>query len=61
MKYPLPNKRVGVIQGDQETTRKCYAESIKLKRTHASGGITKRMSLRIMPPGEAYMDEKHPL
>lgn len=32
MKYPARNGRVGVIQGDQETPRKCYVESLKLKK-----------------------------
>lgn len=32
MKYLLYNGQVGVIQGYQEVARKCYVESLKLKK-----------------------------
>lgn len=31
MKYPLENRRVGVVSGDQEIARKCYHDSLRLK------------------------------
>lgn len=33
MKYSLSNGRVRVIQGDQEVVRKCYVESLKMKKS----------------------------
>lgn len=33
MKYPLFNKWVKVIQGDQESADKCYMYSLKLKKS----------------------------
>lgn len=27
IKYPLPGGKVGIVKGDQMTTRKCYADS----------------------------------
>lgn len=32
MKYPLSKMRIGVIQGDQETARKCYQGSFRIGR-----------------------------
>lgn len=32
MKYPLSDGQVGFVQGDQAISRKCYVESLKLKR-----------------------------
>lgn len=58
MKYMFPNGRFGVIQGNQETARKCYAENLKLKRIYDSGEKTKRVSSRITPLGETCKGEK---
>lgn len=32
IKYPLSDGQVGFFQGDQEISRKCYVESLKLKK-----------------------------
>lgn len=37
MKYMLPYELVRVIQGDQEIARKCYVESLKLKKVKIMG------------------------
>lgn len=31
IKYPLSNGKVSVVRGDQVSTHKCYAESVKVK------------------------------
>lgn len=36
LKYPLKDGRVGIIKGDQRISRKCYKDSVKLKKkSHA--------------------------
>ena len=32
LKYPLENGRVGIMKGDQGIARKCYKDSLRLKR-----------------------------
>lgn len=37
MKYPLPDGRVRVIHEDQDITRKCYVESLKMENIRNRG------------------------
>lgn len=53
MKYLLPNERVRVVQGDQEIARKCYVESLKLKRTDLLGVRMRNTNHEITPHEEA--------
>lgn len=41
MKYPLDNSRVGVVKEDQEVTRKCYQDSLKIKKKKGKNGLLK--------------------
>lgn len=40
LKYPLKDGRVGIIKGDQEITKKCYEDSLKIKkRSHVDESV----------------------
>lgn len=40
LKYPFKDGRVGIIKGDQEIARKCYEDSLKLKkRSHVNESV----------------------
>lgn len=58
MKYPLPNGRVRVIQGDQEIARKYYVESLKLKKVHTMDIKSRKVSSGINPSGGTYKGVK---
>lgn len=60
MKYLLFDGRVGVIQGDQKFSRKCYVESLKLKRVGTLGMNTRKAGSGINLPGEACKDDEAP-
>lgn len=61
MKYPLPNGRVGIIQGDQEISIKCYTEILMLKRRRTIGVKAMNMGSGIKPSGVANKGEEAPL
>ena len=37
MKYPMGNVQVGVVKSDQGLARKCYKDSLKLKKVQSKG------------------------
>lgn len=57
-KYPLPNGKVGVIQGEKKITRKCHAENLRLKRIYTQCEKAKRISLGITPMEEFHKGEE---
>lgn len=57
MNYPFLDGRVKVIQGDQEIARKCYIDSLKLKRDETVGVNVVGINLRTKPRGEAPKEE----
>lgn len=58
MKYSLSNGRVRVIQGNRDISRKCYVESLKLKRVCTLCARASRIGLGIKPLGETYKGEE---
>lgn len=57
MKYPLPDKRVKIIQGDQKIAKKCYMESLKLKKVITMGMNVIGIKVEEKSLKEALMDE----
>lgn len=60
IKYMFSYRQVGVIQGDQEISMKCYVESLKLKRVHTLGANTKKVGLRLKLLGEIRRGNETP-
>lgn len=59
MKYPFSNERVGDIQGDHKISKKCYVESLKLKRIQTLGANTRKFGSGLKLPGEARKGKKY--
>lgn len=49
---------MGVIQVDQNIAKKCYAESIKLRKIRTPDIKVRGMNLGVTSPGEIYKGEE---
>lgn len=58
IKYRLFDRRVGVIQGDQEISRKYSVESLKMKRICILGMNTRKVGLDIKSPIKVHTCKK---